>query len=70
MRAARLDPRVAAEIDATLSAMTAVGAGCERIRRTPVPFAYTLLLHRTATLYCAACCRSAWSTPSAPHRLD
>ncbi len=52
MRAGRLDARLAAEIDATLSAMTAVAAGCERIRSTPVPFAYTLLLHRTATLYC------------------
>jgi putative membrane protein len=27
-------------------------AGCERIRLTPLPFAYTLLLHRTAYLYC------------------
>ncbi len=52
VRAGRLDPRLAAEIDATLSAMTAVAAGCERIRSTPMPFAYTLLLHRTASLYC------------------
>jgi putative membrane protein len=52
MRAGRLDPRIAAEIDATLSAITAVASGCERIRNTPVPFAYTLLLHRTASLYC------------------
>jgi Bestrophin, RFP-TM, chloride channel len=35
-----------------LSAMAAVAAGCERIKNTPVPFAYTLLLHRTAWLYC------------------
>ena len=27
-------------------------AGCERIRSTPIPFSYTLLLHRTAYLYC------------------
>ncbi|MBS0429944.1 MAG: bestrophin family protein [Proteobacteria bacterium] len=27
-------------------------AGLERIRATPVPFAYTLLLHRTAYLFC------------------
>ena len=51
-RAGRLDPRLAAEMDATLSALSAVAAGCERIRTTPIPFAYTLLLHRTASLYC------------------
>ena len=52
VRSGRLDPRLAAEMDATLSAMTAVAAGCERIKGTPIPFAYTLLLHRTASLYC------------------
>ena len=25
---------------------------CERLRGTPIPFSYTLLLHRTAYLYC------------------
>lgn len=43
---------LAANIDRTLSAMAASAAGCERIRRTPLPFSYTLLLHRTAYLYC------------------
>ena len=52
VRAGRIDPRLAAEMDVSLSDLTAVAAGCERIRRTPLPFAYTLLLHRTATLYC------------------
>jgi putative membrane protein len=32
--------------------MTGVAAACERIRGTPIPFSYTLLLHRTAYLYC------------------
>lgn len=52
VRGGRLDARLAAEMDQTLSAMSAVAAGCERIRNTPIPFAYTLLLHRTASLYC------------------
>jgi putative membrane protein len=39
-------------IDASLSAMTGVAAACERIHGTPIPFSYTLLLHRTAYLYC------------------
>jgi putative membrane protein len=52
LRAHRLDPPVAADMDQTLSALAAVAAGCERIRNTPIPFPYTLLLHRTAWLYC------------------
>jgi putative membrane protein len=35
-----------------LLALTAIQAACERIRNTPVPFAYSLLLHRTAWLFC------------------
>ena len=35
-----------------LHALTAVQAACERIRNTPLPFAYSLLLHRTAWLFC------------------
>ncbi len=48
----RLDPFLAATIDDTLGAMVAVATGCERIKNTPIPFSYTLLLHRTAYLYC------------------
>jgi ion channel-forming bestrophin family protein len=39
-------------MDATLSALATVAAACERIKNTPMPFPYTLLLHRTAWLYC------------------
>jgi putative membrane protein len=35
-----------------LSAMTDIQAACERLRSTPMPFAYSLLLHRTAWLFC------------------
>jgi putative membrane protein len=48
----RIDNCLAASIDSTLSAMTAAAAACERIKNTPIPFSYTLLLHRTAYLYC------------------
>jgi putative membrane protein len=48
----RIDPCLVVTIDATLSALTAAAASCERIKNTPVPFSYTLLLHRTAYLYC------------------
>ena len=52
LRARRLDAPIAADIDQGLSALAAVAAGCERIKNTPIPFPYTLLLHRTAWLYC------------------
>jgi putative membrane protein len=52
MRAGELDPVIAAHMDDMLCAMAAVAAGCERIKTTPIPFVYTLLLHRTATLFC------------------
>lgn len=51
-RAGQLDSVRAVHIDTTLCAMTAAAAGCERIRHTPLPFSYVLLLHRTAYLYC------------------
>jgi ion channel-forming bestrophin family protein len=35
-----------------LNAVAGIQAACERIRHTPLPFAYTLLLHRTAYLFC------------------
>jgi putative membrane protein len=39
-------------LEARLVGMSGVQAACERIRGTPLPFAYTLLLHRTAYLFC------------------
>ncbi|SFB80421.1 putative membrane protein [Polaromonas sp. OV174] len=47
-----IEPCLTATIDNTLSALTSSAASCERIKGTPVPFSYTLLLHRTAYLYC------------------
>ncbi len=43
---------LAVSMDGTLNALGHVAGGCERIRSTPIPFSYTLLLHRTAYLYC------------------
>jgi putative membrane protein len=48
----RIEGCLAVVIDNTMSAMTAAAASCERIRNTPIPFSYTLLLHRTAYIYC------------------
>ena len=52
VRTRRVDPPIAADMDQQLSGLAAVAAGCERIQNTPIPFPYTLLLHRTAWLYC------------------
>lgn len=52
MQERRIDACLASAIDATLSSMASAAAACERIRSTPIPFSYTLLLHRTAYLYC------------------
>jgi ion channel-forming bestrophin family protein len=52
LRAGKLDAPVAANLDQSVSGLAAVAAGCERIKHTPIPFPYTLLLHRTAWLYC------------------
>lgn len=36
----------------SLAELASVQGACERIRNTPVPFAYSLLLHRTAHIFC------------------
>jgi putative membrane protein len=52
LRAGRVDSILMAAFDSTLTRMTGTAAACERIKGTPIPFSYTLLLHRTAYLYC------------------
>ncbi len=39
-------------LDRTVAELGTVQAACERIRGTPLPFAYTLLLHRTSYVFC------------------
>ncbi len=55
-------------LDEKLSALAAVQAGCERIAGTPLPFAYALLLRRTAYIVClmlpfALAPDTGWFTP-------
>lgn len=52
LREGRIDSILAAQLDNSISAMVGAGASCERIRNTPIPFSYSLLLHRTAYIYC------------------
>ena len=39
-------------LSARMQAMTDIQTACERLRSTPTPFTYTLLLHRTAWMFC------------------
>ncbi len=39
-------------LEGQLTEMSHVQAACERIKSTPLPFAYSLLLHRTALIFC------------------
>ncbi len=39
-------------LDGSLTEMTSIQGGCERIRTTPIPFAYTVLIHRIVAFYC------------------
>lgn len=39
-------------LDDHITSMASVQAACERIQNTPLPFAYSLLVQRTAYLYC------------------
>jgi putative membrane protein len=48
----RLDPMALASMDGALSQMTAALGGCERIANTPLPFTYSVILHRSTYLYC------------------
>ena len=39
-------------LEARITAMAEIQAACERLHNTPIPFAYMLLVHRTAYLFC------------------
>lgn len=47
-----LDGFGAKALSERLASMALAQAGCERIATTPLPFVYSLLVHRTSLLYC------------------
>jgi putative membrane protein len=50
--AGRLEPILAQQMEATLDRLGATLGGCERIANTPLPFTYSVILHRSVYLYC------------------
>jgi putative membrane protein len=41
-------------LDATLVELSDIQGGCERIKNTPIPFPYTVIIHRIVAVYCLA----------------
>ncbi|MEZ4381640.1 MAG: bestrophin family ion channel [Nannocystaceae bacterium] len=39
-------------LEASLTALADIQGGCERIKSTPIPFSYTVLIHRIVAVYC------------------
>ena len=39
-------------LEGSLTEMTNIQGGCERIKSTPIPFSYTALIHKIVALYC------------------
>lgn len=46
-------PYHAPVLEKSLSALTDIQGGCERIKSTPIPYSYTVLMHRIVGSYCA-----------------
>lgn len=48
----QLQPELALRMEATLDQLLAALGGCERIAGTPLPFTYSVILHRSVYCYC------------------
>jgi putative membrane protein len=48
-----LEPMIAHKMESSLDSLSFSLGSCERIANTPLPFAYSVILHRSVYLYCA-----------------
>ncbi|NML30949.1 bestrophin family protein [Paraburkholderia antibiotica] len=53
-RAGALDSMSVLAFDRNLNGLSDVIGGCERIASTPLPFAYSVMIHRTVYFFCAS----------------
>jgi putative membrane protein len=53
-RTGAIDPMAVLAFDRSLSTLSDVIGGCERIASTPLPFAYSVMIHRTVYFFCAS----------------
>lgn len=51
-RSGRIDPILVTAMERHLDALSDVLGACERLAGTPLPFTYSVILHRTIYLYC------------------
>lgn len=51
-RDGKIDEIIQAAIDSNLNRLSDILGGCERIANTPIPYTYSVLLHRTIYIYC------------------
>lgn len=47
-----IDAYLRSTLEASLTEMTGIQGGCERIKSTPIPASYTILIHRIVAVYC------------------
>lgn len=52
-QAGQIDTMLACQMEQSLDALSMAQGSCERIAGTPLPFAYSVVLHRSVYLYCA-----------------
>lgn len=50
--ARQLEPMLAHKMEMSLDGLSAALGSCERIANTPLPFTYSVILHRSSYLYC------------------
>jgi len=53
-REGRLESWTVLAFDRNLNGLSDIVGGCERIASTPLPFAYSVMIHRTVYFFCAA----------------
>ncbi|MFL9962635.1 bestrophin family ion channel [Paraburkholderia sediminicola] len=53
-QAGAIDPMAVLAFDRNLNGLSDVIGGCERIVSTPLPFAYSVMIHRTVYFFCAS----------------
>ncbi|RKE24491.1 putative membrane protein [Paraburkholderia sp. BL23I1N1] len=53
-QAGAIDPVAVLAFDRNLNGLSDVIGGCERIVSTPLPFAYSVMIHRTVYFFCAS----------------
>ncbi len=51
-QAQQLEPVIAHKMESSLDSLSFALGSCERIANTPLPFAYSVILHRSVYLYC------------------